>query len=174
MKINPIVLGLPTSGPSIDKNKIIVGETTKLSLGTIEGVQLVGTYTPYKDEIVEVKADGTITGLSAGKTSIRTSDYKVSEESIKELVAAYSKKLGIETLTSDDLTFLRTEGITWVDIEVAANTGTTDSSNNKKTYAASAKTLPQTGESQTPVIITLGLIILGSSLILFVKKIEAD
>lgn len=171
IKITPIQIGLSASA-EITKAKIEVGETTKLYLQTIEGVQLVGIYPTFKDEIVELKADGTVTGFKVGRSSIPVSDYTVSDESMKELIAVYNKKLGIDTLTKDDFTFIRPSLAVKLEVEVVAKTVT--STSTTKTNTSTAKTLPKTGETQTSITLLFGLVIVTSSLLILKKKKKAD
>lgn len=133
---------------------IQVGSSGKLSVEKIFGVEPKGTFTTYKNDFIELKADGTYTGLKVGKAELKPT-FKLSAESEKELKEAYIKQSKDTDLTVNDIEFVYPETAPLITISVTEKTATATTSNNTKPSGTN-KNLPKTSDSRSTVLLLLG------------------
>ena len=103
---------------SIDKEKLEVGESGKVSIAPIEGVALKGKYKPSKNDFIELKEDGTYTALKPNKQAVLTPFFEISEESLASIKKAYKEKPGNEGIPDEDITFYQREMLQVFHIEI--------------------------------------------------------
>ncbi|MDT2834408.1 LPXTG cell wall anchor domain-containing protein [Vagococcus carniphilus] len=103
---------------SIDKEKLEVGESGKVSIAPIEGVALKGKYKPSKNDFIELKEDGTYTALKPNEQAVLTPFFEISEESLRSIKEAYRKKQGNEGIPDEDITFYQREMLQVFHIEI--------------------------------------------------------
>lgn len=103
---------------SVDKEKLEVGESGKVSIAPIEGVALKGKYKPSKNDFIELKEDGTYTALKPNKQAVLTPFFEISEESLRSIKEAYKKKPGNEGIPDEDITFYQREMLQIFHIEI--------------------------------------------------------
>lgn len=78
---------------TVDNKKININGTGKISLKPVYGVKLEGKFESLKNENLELKSDGTYTGLKTGKTTI-SPVFNLTDESFKDLEKVYQEKTG--------------------------------------------------------------------------------
>lgn len=103
---------------SIDKEKLEVGKSGKVSIAPIEGVALKGKYKPSKNDFIELKEDGTYTALKPNKQAVLTPFFEISEESLASIKKAYKEKPGNEGISDEDITFYQREMLQVFHIEI--------------------------------------------------------
>lgn len=97
-----------TATASISKSSLQKGETAKISLSSSAGA----VYTGYNSDVVYVSADGTVTALGAGSTTITATTYEdknYAKSSIKLSVRVVNET-GITWSVSSDGTILTIRG----------------------------------------------------------------
>lgn len=92
---------------SIDKEKLKVGESGKVSIAPIEGVALKGKYKPSKNDFIELKEDGTYTALKPIKTARLMPSFKISDESLAAIKKAYLSKPENAGISENDVEFIK-------------------------------------------------------------------
>ncbi|MFW7432200.1 LPXTG cell wall anchor domain-containing protein [Vagococcus carniphilus] len=103
---------------SIDKEKLEVGKSGKVSIAPIEGVALKGKYKPSKNDFIELKEDGSYTALKPNEQAVLTPFFEISEESLRSIKEAYRKKPGNEGIPDEDITFYQREMLQVFHIEI--------------------------------------------------------
>lgn len=91
---------------SIDKEKLEVGESGKVSIAPIEGVALKGKYKPSKNDFIELKEDGTYTALKPTKSVELMPFFTISDESLKAITKAYVSKPENAGVSESDIEFI--------------------------------------------------------------------
>lgn len=75
---------------TVTQSKINIEGSGMIILGKVNGVQLEGKFVPKKNEFIELKEDGSFTGLKAGKTKV-SPVFILTDSSFKELKTATEK-----------------------------------------------------------------------------------
>lgn len=92
---------------SIDKEKLKVGESGKVSISPIEGVALKGKYTSSENEFIELKEDGTYTALKPTKIASLVPSFEIADESFVAIKQAYLEKPENAGVLENDVEFIR-------------------------------------------------------------------
>ncbi len=103
---------------SINKDKLDVGESAKVRIEPILGVELKVEYKPYKDKYIDLKKDGTITALKPTKAATIRPVCSISEESYSNIKQAYIKQEGNSDVSENEIQFSIKENAPLLSIEI--------------------------------------------------------
>jgi len=142
-------------------DSLAVDASGKLTLANLYGVTPKGTFKAEKNDFIDLKEDGTFTGLKAGKTELKPV-FTLSNDSIKEIKEAYIKQENKTDLTVDDIEFVYPDVQQIVAINVTEKAVTTPSSSTEKPSGTN-KNLPKTSDSYSQSLVLLGVSTLVAS-----------
>lgn len=96
---------------SVDKETLEVGQTGKISVAPIEGVNVTGTFTAAKNEHIKLAEDGIYTALKPNDSAFLSPHFKLSEESLEAIKVAYIKKPGNENVKKEEIILYQNESL---------------------------------------------------------------
>ena len=110
-----------TTEISFNKENFKVDEVGALTLKPIYGVTPKGQFKAINNGIVKLEANGKLTGLKAGKTSIKP-EFTISEASKKEIKQGYIKESKRKDLKEEDIDLIINSQTTDISINVEKKT----------------------------------------------------
>lgn len=173
LNVTPLIIVM-RPGVDLASDVVEVGKSTSMTFKTEHGIKPKGSFKEFKNEFIEVKADGTIVGLKEGETSYMV-DYTYTDDTMNQIAEAYLKENELTHLSSKDVEFTWQQIAQIVHIKVVdPSQENIDSDNNNQDSEGKTtvpgKTLPQTGTTKNIFMVTIGLTMLLSSLVLFMYK----
>lgn len=96
---------------SVDKETLEVGQTGKVSVAPIEGVNVVGKFKAAKNDNISLAEEGTYTALKPNDSAVLLPHFELSKESLEAIKAAYIKKPGNENVKKEEITFYQNDSL---------------------------------------------------------------
>lgn len=106
-----------SSGYVLSPETLTMGKSGKISRESYKGILMEGQFVPKKTDVVELKADGTLTPLKEGKETVEVT-YNLSEKTIEAIKKNYLDENKDKGLTMEDLVVVDDSKTANVSIEV--------------------------------------------------------